>query len=116
MRGYTYTCNNCGHTVYTSGPHLFYRDNSGNLKPYGHPSPISEEARRRGIWGSYAILYCYRCDRTYKLVLYERGVAAQLKCPECSNTDFNFGKEGDTGITCPQCKNGKLMSKLHWMS
>lgn len=64
-------CNWCGHSVDTSGPWEFYRDAQGNFKRYGHPSPISEEARQHGVDGMYGDLYCPNCDTVFKLVIME---------------------------------------------
>ena len=56
-------CSNCGFTVETSGSHEFYRDDNGELRPYGHPpSGASIEAEEKGVKGFYVCGYCTKCD------------------------------------------------------
>ena len=40
-------CERCGFTGETSGPHEFYRDDHGELRPYGHPHAVSIEAKEK---------------------------------------------------------------------
>ena len=41
-------CSNCGFTVETSWSHEFFRDDYGELHPYGHPQATSKEAKEKG--------------------------------------------------------------------
>ena len=116
--GYVHECDQCGYSIHTSGPWEFYRDSEGNRKPYGHPKPSSEEARRRGIWGFSAILYCPKCDKTYDIVLNEFRFKEEkaVKCPECGSTSLLCAACGDTGITCPRCGKGNLVGMMEYIS
>jgi len=144
--GYRYECDNCGHTVETSGPWEFYRDATGARKPFGHPVPISEEAVRMGIAGLSAELYCPLCDKVHDLVAVEFKRPYQgrwfwleagevepkdefkredaVKCPDCGNSELILGPEDEDSpgfnarmsILCPRCKKGKLSGGMAWIS
>jgi predicted RNA-binding Zn-ribbon protein involved in translation (DUF1610 family) len=70
-RSSIWKCESCGWTINTSGPHEFYRDNAGIRKPYGHPSPISEEAKKQGVKGFYIKGYCPTCDEAREAITVE---------------------------------------------
>lgn len=130
---FSHTCDNCGYCVHTSGPHEFYRDSNGNRKPYGHPVPLSEEAKQRGIYGSSEILYCAKCDEVVDVILveYEQPIGVTgvgwsgpcipkdeykeekpIKCPKCGMQElFYAALEGEEPI-CPRCRKGKLISEF----
>lgn len=133
---FSHRCDNCGYSVSTSGPWEFYRDNNGNLKPFGHPGPMSEEAEQRGLYGLYAELYCANCDKAFSIVLIEcekpsnpalppnESIPALKdefkrtpapKCPKCGNTHLLF-TPARREVTCPRCKRGKLVGKLESLS
>ncbi|MFA5054556.1 MAG: hypothetical protein WC562_00035 [Dehalococcoidia bacterium] len=94
----TFECSSCGYTVRTSGPWEFYRDESGQRQPYGHPRAgpmmtrksimkIRDKTRRREMltqfesWlkrqpsstvnGFSENLYCRQCDEVRYAVIYE---------------------------------------------
>jgi len=135
--GYIHECDKCGYSVSTSGPSEFYRDSTGERKPYGHPSPISKEAKKCGIYGLSADLYCPNCDKNFDLILVEfkkpskdgigvwtggcepkdefKGKNA-VKCPKCGSTNLVLGPDEDRKITCPRCKEGRLVGKMEWIS
>lgn len=136
--GYVHKCNKCGYSVSTSGPWEFYRDSKGKRKPYGHPVPMSEEARQRGIYGLSGELYCPNCDEVFDLILVEFKEPSQdslsvwggmcepidefkdeegaVKCPKCGNRNLILGPMEDREATCPRCKYGKLVGKMEWIS
>ncbi len=135
--GYRYKCDTCGYSVSTSGPWEFYRDSKGNRKPYGHPSPASEEAKQRGIYGLSGVLYCPKCDKTFELVLVEFMKPSQdslslwwgrceprdefkqegvVKCPKCDSTNMILEPAEGGEVVCPRCKEGKLLGEMEWIS
>ena len=134
---YSHKCNKCGYFVSTSGPWEFYRDSKGDRKFYGHPVPISDEARQRGIYGLSGELYCSNCDETFDLILVEFKKPSQdsssvwsgkcepknefkgegaVKCPKCGSTNLILGPVEDREVACPRCKEGKLVGKMEWIS
>lgn len=93
-----FECSCCGYTVRTAGSWEFYRDESGQRQPYGHPRTgpmmtrksimkIRDKARRREMLvhfesllkrqpsttvnGFSENLYCHRCDAARDVVIYE---------------------------------------------
>lgn len=133
---FVHQCDNCGYSVSTSGPWEFYRDNNGNLKPFGYPGPMCEEAEQRGIYGLYAELYCPSCDEVRTVVLFEAEKPSNPassangsmpaprnefkrrhapRCPECGNTHLLF-TPATKEVICPRCKKGKLVGKMEWIS
>jgi DNA-directed RNA polymerase subunit M/transcription elongation factor TFIIS len=135
--GYVHKCNECGYSVSTSGPWEFYRDSKGKRKPYGHPVPMSEEARQRGIYGLSGALYCPNCDEVFDLILVEFKKPSQdslsvwggmcepkdefkdegaVKCPKCDNRNLILGPMEDREVTCPRCKEGKMVGEMEWIS
>lgn len=134
---YIHKCDKCGYSVRTSGPWEFYRDSKARRKPYGHPVPRSKEAKERGIYGLSGNIYCPNCDKVFDLILIEFKKAshdslsvwfgmcepkdklkkrAAVKCPECGNTNLILGHKEDRKVSCPRCKEGKLLSKMEWIS
>jgi hypothetical protein len=135
--GYSHKCNKCGYSVSTSGPWEFYRDSKGERKWYGHPLPLSDEAKSRGIYGPSGILYCPYCDEMFDRILVElrnpshdslsvwldrcepidefKGKSA-VKCPRCGHSNLILGPVQDREIACPRCKEGTLMGKMDWVS
>ena len=133
---YLHTCDNCGYSVSTSGPWEFFRDAEGARQPYGHPAPMSREAKSRGIFGLSAHVYCPHCDRTFDLVLieYKKPTSKSLsvwmdksepadeydgkvlKCPKCGNTDLLLDESDGKEVVCPRCNKGKLVSRMEWIS
>jgi len=123
--------------VCTSGPWEFYRDSEGVRKPYGHPVPASEEARRRGIHGLSGVLYCPDCDRVSDLILVEFKKPSQdglsvwagtcepkdefktkgaLACPNCGNKKLVLEPVEGREVTCPRCKEAILEGRMEWIS
>jgi len=134
---YSHTCNKCGYSVTTSGPWELYRDRQGERRWYGHPVPLSDEAKKRGIHGLSGTVYCPSCDERCDLILVEfkkpshdslsvwSGKCEPLdefkekgavKCPRCGHSDLILGPVEDREITCPRCKEGRLVGKMDWIS
>ena len=135
--GYVHKCDKCGYSISTSGPWEFYLDSTGKRKPYGHPTPISREAKKRGIYGLSGELYCVDCNMTFDLILVEFkkpsldalsvwGGRCELKdefndegavkCPKCGGRNLILGPVEDGEITCPRCKEGELVGAIEWIS
>ncbi|MFW6035856.1 MAG: hypothetical protein ACOCRZ_06335 [Halothermotrichaceae bacterium] len=130
---YVHTCSNCGYTVETSGPWEFYRDSEGKRKLYGHPAPVSEEARERGIYGLSAKIYCPECDNVHDLIIveYKKSTDNTLQvwlgecepkntevpeCPGCGNRKLVFVPDEDRKVKCPRCNEGVLEGRQEWIS
>src|SRR4029079_4922752 len=65
-----YHCPRCAFAVAIGGPEEFYlRD--GERHAYGHPDPVSEEARARGVDGFWMTLWCTGCVAAKRLVTLE---------------------------------------------
>jgi len=98
---------------------------------------MSEEARQRGIYGLSGELYCPNCDEVVDLILVEFKKPSQdslsvwggmceprdefkdegaVKCPKCDNRNLILGPMEDRGVTCPRCKEGKLVGEMEWIS
>ncbi|MFP4015896.1 MAG: hypothetical protein ACLFUI_02585 [Halanaerobiales bacterium] len=126
---YIHQCNNCAYIVRTSGPWGFYRDSDGSRKLYGHPEPMSEEAKERGIYGLSAKVYCPDCDKVHDLIIVEfknpsdnsldvwlgnyepDDMENEVNCPDCGNTRLVFVPDEDVEVKCPQCGEGYLMGR-----
>lgn len=123
---YTFECNKCKHRVNTSGPHEFYRNKKGNMKPYGHPVPISKEAAEMGISGLTIEFYCPKCDKNFETIIveYKKPTDDKLamwsgalepkdeyknkdvfRCPKCDEI-LIFNPEEFKNIKCSRCKEG----------
>ena len=136
---YIHECDKCGYTFHTSGPWEFYRNREGKLKDYGHPIPMSEEAKTQGIKGLYGEMYCHICDKVRRIILVEFKNSSSdslsvwtgrcepedkykkegaIKCPKCGNKNLIFEVEEDDKeeIICPRCKEGKIKGRLEWIS
>lgn len=132
---FEFVCDTCGHAVSTSGPHEFYRDVDGNRKRYGHPYPVSAEARKRGISGMSAAMYCPQCGLVSDLVLVEfhRSVRAgelgisnldvsesslvpQPSCEHCGHPNLVLGPRSGQEMPCLVCSEGHLRVSKHYMS
>lgn len=132
--GYEWKCTACGYKIETSGPWEFYRDKRGIRKPYGHPTPISREAKRRGIYGLSASMYCPACDTVADSILvefeapekdslaiwsgrarvkqqYEHG---EPTCMQCGGILYLVLPEDE--ITCPRCNKGIFEGGIAWIS
>ena len=133
---YEHACNQCSYFVATSGPWEFYRDDKGKREFYGHPSPLSEEAIKRGVWGMSADLFCPHCGVLYDIIVVEfREPQADkasawkaylnrdeqitsgdiTKCPGCGETDLVLEPLEEREVSCPHCKKGKLMGRREIM-
>ena len=129
---YEHACNKCSYFVATSGPWEFYRDDKGKREFYGHPSPLSEEAIKRGVCGMSGDLLCPHCGIVYDIILVEfrephadkasawkaysnrdEQITSEdmTKCPGCGETDLILEPPEGRGVSCPHCKRGKLMGK-----
>jgi rRNA maturation protein Nop10 len=134
---YFLECNKCGRSVRTSGPWEFYRDKGGRRRAYGHPRPISEEAREQGVYGLSASMYCSDCGRVSSLVLVEfatpikspRSVWLEnnepkeeyksekpVKCPKCGGENLLLEPSEDREMKCFHCKEGRLILKDMWIA
>jgi len=140
---FTYQCSECEKKYNTSGPWEFYRNKKGNRIPYGHPTPINEEAKLSGIDGLFADMLCLDCGNEVNVIIEEfnrrpvhskgfKGLFAFLrankekdvdkpKCPNCKGNNLflsNQAKveknEKDTKVNCPYCNKGNLMMIDHW--
>lgn len=130
--GYAFTCSNCNYKVNTSGAWEFYRDDEGKIMHYGHPCPVSGAARKAGIWGLLAQVYCPGCRETKEVILEEyikpvkesflvwsRRVELRPEyhhaptCPDCNNPVYLGNLEG---ITCPMCQKGSFAGGMEWIS
>jgi len=127
-----FKCNKCGFSFPTSGPWEFYRDKKGNIKPYGHPVPSSAEAKKAGIAGLNANVFCLTCMESinnFILVEYKKPVKDPIKkvlmwagveepkeeyrqkpvCPKCKKSNWLLEPvSGRDKIICPRCKKGKI--------
>src|SRR4030067_1921620 len=132
MVGHTiWACSNCGFDILTSSPQEFYRDDEGNMKPYGHPTPWSEEAAQHGVKGFYADWYCPTCGKIKQTIyhefespMFQRGWWHRLIEDEYNVLKLKPGEhrklycecraqlESDLGNEmCPKCKKGTLKEK-----
>jgi rRNA maturation protein Nop10 len=133
---YVLECDKCGRSIRISGPWEFYRDETGRRKPYGHPGPMSEEAKERGVYGLSATMYCPDCGRVSSLILVEFVTPVKypqpvwlghhepkdeykgedpIKCPKCGSTNL-LDEPPDTELPCPRCKQGRLIIKDCWVA
>jgi len=133
---YIHECDKCGYTFHTSGSWEFYRNREGKLIKFGHPIPISEEAKTLGIKGLYGEMYCYICDKVRRIILAEfknppndsismwmgrcepeekYKKEGAIKCTKCGNENLILEMEKE-GIFCPRCKEGKIKGRLEWIS
>lgn len=136
-QGFPLECNVCGLEREPSGPWEFYRDEQGEMKDYGHPSPSSQEALEAGIYGFYAEMYCIPCGELRQIVLeeYEEPVESSLDlltgdhqpqikysneddpaCPQCQTRGLILRPEPHADIPCPKCEDGQLQLVGSWIS
>jgi len=131
---YIYKCDHCGYELETSGPWEFYRDEKDQMKPYGHPAPLSDEAAESGIYGLYGKMYCPVCKKVRKVILVEfknpcrdpfdlwverncepkEEYKGPPRCPVCGSTELLLKPSLHREIICPKCGKGamKLEEKL----
>ena len=124
--GFVHNCDNCGYSVNTSGPWEFYRDKEGNRKPYGHPGPMSREAKKRGIWGFSEDQYCPKCDEVFDVIVVEfagpnqrwapKDEYKKIKCPKCGVRNLIFVSQEGKEVTCPRCRKGKWIGRMEYIS
>ncbi len=132
--GYEWKCTACGYKIETSGPWEFYVDKKGNRKPYGHPSPMSREAKKSGVYGLSAAMYCPKCDRVEDSILVEFEAPqkdmldvwsgrARVKqqyehsvptCTQCGGILYLALPEDE--IKCPRCNKGTFEGGMVWVS
>lgn len=132
-KNYGYRCSECGKEYNTSGPWEFYRNRKGERIPYGHPGPLTEEARLSGIHGFFANMLCLDCGREVDVILedfykqptgfieslkrlWKKDDENEIRCPHCKSTDLLLDKEEGHGIICPGCRQGKLELIDYWES
>jgi predicted RNA-binding Zn-ribbon protein involved in translation (DUF1610 family) len=127
-------CPTCGYSFETSGPHEFYRDDTGELQHYGHPLPESQEARGAGIWGFYAHAWCLNRDQNVDVVTREfehpvpreapvwiRGALPEkhievIVCPACGDDSPVMGEiPYGADAPCPRC-GGAVEASITRMS
>jgi len=134
---YRHRCDGCGYEVSTSGAWEFYRDRRGRRRPYGHPVPRSETARRRGIYGLSVEVYCPGCDKVSDAVLVEFVKPCHesimvwsgqcepkeefrredaVRCPRCGSTDLLLEAVDEKEVACPRCRKGRLIGWMEWIS
>lgn len=115
---HTFVCRKCGKTTSTSGPWEYYRDKASRRRNYGHPLPISETAEKRGCCGLWAELYCKKCKKTFKVILFEtrrrnvdiwdeweRIKIDQVKCPKCGRKNMVLEMQKGDKVICPRCND-----------
>lgn len=127
--GFAFDCSSCDLSFETSGMHEFYRNAVGEVLHYGHPIPVSDEARAAGISGFLASAYCPGCKVTREVVTHEFGKSGAyfdswmqaadtepaLRCPSCRSTMILFAASG-VSSTCPSCGSLSLRGELVWQS
>jgi hypothetical protein len=96
---YRYRCDRCGLEAETSGPWPFYRDEQDRLLMYGDPEPVSDQARRRGIHGHLASVFCLDCRTGSPVILELRGSSAP-------------GTETGRPACFPRCGGSRLLLEL----
>jgi len=116
---WTWKCSNCNYTIETTCYWEFYRDEKGELHPYGHPAPISEKARKHGIKGFCDSGYCSKCIEVKDAITqeFDRGIdywgdrggpvtrirSSEALCEECgTKLKVLIGNNE----LCPKCGNG----------
>ena len=107
-------CDNCNFNTQTKGFDEFYRDQDGNVKSYGHPKAINEEASKAGIKGFMGDVVCIDCGKAVKdFVLMESKYPEYPEFSEknSSTTNNETMKRFRVGNICPAC-NGKLILSL----
>ena len=125
-------CDGCGLEFTTSGGWEFYRDAVGEVRPYGHPLPASEEAAAAGVYGTCCTAWCPACQECVDVVEVEMGsplartpfmwleLGRQERqprvCPKCGGTEtiVDGDPHGETA-PCPRC-GGKIRIVEHYMS
>ena len=65
-----YHCPRCSFDVAIGGPEEFFLV-AGERRAYGHPDPVSEEAKAHGVDGFWMTLWCNRCVAAKRLVTME---------------------------------------------
>jgi hypothetical protein len=128
--GYTWKCKTCGNEITLSGPWEFYRDNEGKRKPYGHPTPNTEEARKAGVKGFSEALYCSKCREVRDAITQEFRkpvindnhwirsydddcIRVEPKCDKCGMGLKGNLEEKDI---CPKCNKGTFEVSDRWIS
>ena len=101
---FSFKCNNCGCEVVTSGPHEFYRDRLGRMKPCGHPFP-SEEALKWGIAGLFLDLYCTECGGVSSIVMeeYDKRIMGWSPFRHLIHAEAMNNAEDPETKPCPSC-------------
>lgn len=107
---YRFKCDNCDFWVETSGPHEFYRDKKGRIKPCGHPLP-TEEAMKRGIAGLYMDLYCTTCGMVLSVVTveYKKRIKGWSPFRHLIHGEASEDSEGPEEQLCPSCGKKSLV-------
>ncbi|MFC2039413.1 hypothetical protein ACFLST_01320 [Chloroflexota bacterium] len=111
--GYVLLCDNCGREIETDWMWEYYRDSRGRPKRYGHPRPMSLEAKEAGIAGYMTTAYCHKCDRVRTVIEEDPerdGIDdSQLACGRCGESlyDNPAGLSGE--IPYPLCAQGPLV-------
>ena len=117
MAGFwTWKCNSCGYELCTSGDHEFYRDEKGMLHDYGHPVPVSEEAKKQGIKGFTVKWYCPKCQVVREVIIteFDKPLLGRYSVknkrhnfePHCSTCGTELKLLLDIYDSCPKCGNG----------
>jgi hypothetical protein len=135
--GFNLVCDNCQYSVETSGPWEFYRDEKGRRQDFGHPSPVSDEAARRGVYGLFGKLYCSTCNKVVTVILVEftEPCRDSLKlwsgecepqekflkddavvCPKCKSKYLILEPDNDHPPSCQKCGKGLLIGAHSWIS
>jgi len=134
---YGFACGACGFVTNTAGPWEFYRDAEGVRHAYGHPTPVSEEAREAGIAGLTGLVLCLGCGRRSKVTLVEFAEPTHdtlamwwgavkpkeeykqegaVTCPRCGCSDLLLEPPHGRKAICPKCCKGELTGDMIWTS
>jgi len=110
MRGYSLTCDHCGHTKTTWGPWPFAFDKHGKR--------IRISSRGRGprrVQGHESRQYCRDCRKT-RLVITPHPLTGKPYCPKCGGERLAFSIADDEEVLCPKCERGYLKVSKRWIT
>ena len=110
-------CKKCGYTVTISGNHEFYQDDACKRKPYGHPVPLSEDAKGHGVKGFFVNYYCPKCREIRDAIIKEfrqsvfddwwiKAIDCQKSEPLCDKCGARLKESLDESDICPRCNKG----------
>src|SRR5215471_15648318 len=110
MRGFTLTCNECGHAKKTWGPWAFSLDKNGNRKRIS-----AHGRRRRPIDGYESRRYCRDCRKT-RLMIEPYPLVGEPHCPKCGSSNLIYSLPENEKLLCPNCERGYLEVTMRWIT